>query len=172
MKVKTLENTEYANFYSTYINKVPQDLDLLDAYKIGKTKVLGVFKSISEEKSKYRYAEGKWSIREVFQHIIDNERIFTYRCLRIARRDKTPLAGYEQNDYIPSSKAHQKPMEVLIKEYEVVRENSILLLQSLDTDDLKAMGNVSGGEMSARAAAFITIGHEIHHINVINERYL
>lgn len=172
MKVTDLKTEEYAEFYSTYITKVPKDLDLIDAYLTNKALVLDFFKSISNEKASYRYGADKWSIKEVFQHIIDNERIFTYRSLRLARQDNTPLSGYDQNDYINPSNADKKHLKDLIKEYEVVRESSIIFFKSLKEEDLSFIGHVSGGLMSTRAAAFITIGHEIHHINVLKARYL
>ena len=120
----------------------------------------------------YKYAAGKWSIKEVFQHIIDTERVFLYRCFRIARHDKTPLTGFEQDDYIVPSKANSKSIESLLEEYQTVRQNSIVLLKSLSETDLKHLGNASDHMLSARAAAFMTLGHEIHHIEVIKERYL
>ncbi|MEP1489413.1 MAG: DinB family protein [Algibacter sp.] len=172
MIVKDLKQNEYNSYYSTYINKIPKDLDLIEGYIDGGAHVLQFFKAIPEEKLEYRYAEGKWTIKEVFQHIIDNERIFTYRCFRMGRRDKTSLAGYEQNDYAEPSKANEKSIETLLEEYEIGRKNSTLLIKSLSNDDLNFIGNASDTNMSARAAAFITLGHEMHHINVLKERYL
>ena len=130
------------------------------------------FKSIPKEKLEYKYADDKWTIKEVFQHIIDTERIFMYRCLRIARHDKTALAGFEQNDYIIPSKANSKSIESLLEEYRTTRQYSIVLLKSLSDEDLKYIGQASDNVMSARSTAFSTIGHEIHHVNIIEERYL
>ncbi|KAA5823602.1 DinB family protein [Algibacter amylolyticus] len=172
MKVTDLTANEYNPFYETYIAKVSNDITLLEGFIEAKTQVENFFKSIPLDKLEYRYAKDKWSIKEVFQHIIDNERVFMYRCFRIARHDKTPLAGYEQNDYILPSGANKKSMASLIEEYQVVRQNFIVLLKSLSSQDLEVIGTGSGSPMSARAAAFITLGHEIHHINIIKERYL
>lgn len=172
MEVTALQTAEYHPFYLGYINKVTKEVGLLDGYKLGKTQVLDFFKSIPADKLEYRYAIDKWSIKDVFQHIIDNERIFTYRCFRISRQDKTPLAGYDQNTYVEPADASSKTIEDLLEEYETVRQSSIVLLKRLSDDNLKFLGAVSGGDMSARAAAFVTLGHEIHHINIIKERYL
>ena len=172
MKVSELSTLEFNPFYATYINKVSNETTLIEAFKKGQVQVVNFFKSIPEDRLEYRYQPGKWSIKEVFQHIIDNERVFMYRCFRMARLDKTPLAGYEQNDYIDPSHANNKSINDLIEEYQSVRHSFILLLKSLNDSDLKFIGNASGNAMSSRAAAFITIGHEIHHLEVLKERYL
>tara|TARA_R110002033_G_scaffold148808_2_gene185912 strand:- start:32 stop:550 length:519 start_codon:yes stop_codon:yes gene_type:complete len=172
MTTQDLIAEEYNPFYSTYINMVPIELDLIDGFQAGFKNVQDFFKSIPKDKLEYKYADGKWTIKEVFQHIIDTERIFMYRCLRVARQDKTPLAGFEQNDYIVPSRANSKTIESLLEEYQITRKNSIVLLKSFSNEDLKCIGTASGNVMSARSAAFSTIGHEIWHINVIKERYL
>lgn len=172
IKAKELQTHEYHNFYSTYISKVPDNLDLIDGYKTGGHAIVQFFKAIPEDKLEYSYAKGKWSVKDVFQHIIDNERVFTYRFFRIARQDKTPLAGYEQNNFAASVNTKRKSINDLIEEYQAVRQYSLVLLKSLTINSLNFLGTVSGGPMSARAAAFVTLGHEIHHVNVLKERYL
>ena len=172
MTTQDLSASEYNPYYSTYINRVPKELDLIDGFEVGFNEVQDFFKSIPKEKHEYKYADGKWTIKEVFQHIIDTERIFMYRCLRVARHDKTPLAGFEQDDYITPSKANTKTMDSLLEEYRITRKYSIILLKSFTHEDLKCLGNASGNVMSARSAAFSTIGHEMHHMNIIKERYL
>ncbi|TGV00378.1 DinB family protein [Flavivirga rizhaonensis] len=134
--------------------------------------VLQFFESIPSDKLNYRYAEGKWSIKEVFQHLIDTERIFQHRCFRFSRHDKTSISGFEQDDYIAPSLANDKSLESLIEEFNAVRQSFIVLLKSLNDVDLKFIGNASSSNMSARAAAFTILGHSIWHINIINERYL
>ena len=172
MTTQDLITEEYNPFYSTYINMVPKELDLIDGFEVGFKNVQDFFKSIPKNKLEYKYADGKWTIKEVFQHIIDTERIFMYRCLRVARQDKTPLAGFEQNDYIVPSKANSKTIESLLEEYLITRQYSIILLKSFSDEDLKCIGTASGNVMSARSAAFSTIGHELWHLNIIKERYL
>lgn len=172
MKSTDLQSREFNPFYGGYIEKVSKTQELKSGFELAKIRVIDFFESIPEDKLEYRYAEGKWTIKEIFQHIIDNERIMMYRCFRIARHDKTGLAGYEQDDYIVPSKANEKSLDTLIKEYELVRSTSINLLHSLSSNDLKFIGTSSGSNMSARASAFITLGHEIWHMDIIKSRYL
>lgn len=172
MNVSDLSTTEYHAFYANYISNVPKDVNLLTGFRSGSKELLAFFNEIPSDKLEFRYAADKWTIKEVIQHIIDTERVFAYRCFRIARHDETPLSGFEQDDYILPSKANSKSMEDLLEEYQVVRQNTIVLLKSLSEMDLKYLGHASGSNVSARAAAFIILGHEIHHMNVIKEFYL
>lgn len=172
MTRQDLTTEEYNPYYITYISMISETLDLVEGFETGFKNTANFFKSIPKEKLQYSYAEGKWTIKEVFQHIIDTERIFMYRCLRVARQDKTALAGFEQNDYILPSKANSKSIETLLEEYKTTRQYSIVLLKSFSDEDLKCVGYASGSVMSARSAAFSTIGHEIWHMNIIKERYL
>ena len=172
MTVTNLKITEYNVFYETYISKVPKNIDLVDGFENGGEQLIKFFNQVPSHKLKFRYAEDKWSIKEVLQHIIDTERICMYRCFRIARHDKTPLSGFEQDDYIIPSKANLKSIEALLQEYQTVRQNAIILLKHLDESDLKCLGKASDSSLSARAAAFMVLGQEIHHMEVIKERYL
>lgn len=172
MTTKDLNASEYNLFYSTYIDLIPKELELIKGFNLGLQHVTDFFKSISNDKLTFKYAEDKWTVKEVFQHIIDTERIFMYRCLRIARHDQTPLAGFDQNDYILPSLANNKSIELLLVEYQASRQNFIVLLKSLSETDLKFVGNANGSSLSARAAAFIILGHELWHIKIIKERYL
>lgn len=172
MTTKELKQSEFNTYYSQYIDKLSNIINLIEGFKDGKDNVLQFFQSIPSEKLNYRYAEDKWSIKEIFQHLIDTERIFMHRCFRIARHDETALAGYDQNIYIEPSQANNKSIESLIEEFKAVRQNSIILLQSLRLADLEFIGNANDSNMSARAAAFTVIGHYIWHIDVIKERYL
>ena len=172
MKVEELSSTEYHPFYSGYVQKVPKNTGLIDGYTQAEKTMIDFFKSIPTEKHDYCYQPGKWSVKEVVQHVIDTERIFMYRCLRLARHDKTPLSGFEQDDYIKPSLANRKTMDDLVEEYAAVRHNSIVFLKSLRDDDLKFIGISDGNKMSARAAAFIVLGHEIWHKEVLEKRYL
>ena len=172
MSTSILKPEEYNTYYKGYIEKVPPFIDLHKNFKFNKINVVSFFSEIDEEKLNYRYEPGKWSIKEVLQHIIDTERIFMYRCLRIARRDKTPLAGFEQDDYVPPSGADSKSIDQLMEEYNATRDQSISIVKSLSEEDLEYIGEASGSRLSARAAAFIILGHEIWHMDIIKERYL
>ena len=166
-----LSPSEYLPFYGSYINKVG-DTALISGLESGLDQAITLFESIPENKLEYRYALGKWTIKDIMQHLIDAERIFAYRLLRIVRQDKTPLSGFDENDYANESLANSRSRGDLIDEYRVLRKSTVLLIRSLNDDRLKSIGNVNNGEMSARAIGFIIIGHEKHHCNVITERYL
>ncbi|PKQ46504.1 DinB family protein [Confluentibacter flavum] len=172
MKLSDVQPQEYSQNNVRYLEKLPQDAELIKSFKDDFSAVLELYQSMPSDKLDYRYAEGKWSLKEVFQHIIDTERIFIYRCFRIARHDKTPLSGFDQDDYIWPSQADKKSLEALMEEFKAVRESSIVLLNSLNDANLKFIGIVNGNPLSARAAAFNIIGHNKWHIDIIMERYL
>ncbi|WP_027137552.1 DinB family protein [Gaetbulibacter saemankumensis] len=172
MKITDLKPEEYSEFYQNYINLISKNKDLKDAFKDDTAEVNRFFKSLPAVKLNYAYANAKWSVKEVFQHLIDTERVFQYRCFRIARRDTTALAGFEQNDYIDPSRANEKALETLLDEFTVVRQSFISLLGSLTQEDLKFIGNANNSSMSARAAAFIVLGHYKWHMEIIKQRYL
>lgn len=167
-----LKDTEFSPYHGIYINKLEDRMELREGFETGKQHCIQFFESIPEDKLNYRYAPEKWNSKEIFQHIIDAERIFMYRCFRIARNDKTPLAGFDQDVYILPSNATHKTREALIDEYNSVRQSFISLLNSLDDEQLHYMGTASGEMVSARAIAFVTLGHERWHIDIIKERYL
>ena len=172
MKKQELNPNEFDVYYQRYIDKLDDKTELIQGFIDGKTQLVSFFKSIPERKLNFRYQSEKWSIKEILQHLIDTERIFIYRCFRIARRDSTALAGYDQDIYMKPSNANDKSIDDLLNEFILNRNNSIVILQSLTTDDLCFIGNASGGKMSARAAAFIVIGHDIWHTEVIKQKYL
>ncbi|WP_420573877.1 DinB family protein [Kordia sp.] len=167
-----LNSSEFDPYYARYINKLTNETTLIEGFETGKKNVIDFFKTISKEKLAHRYLPEKWSVKEVFQHLIDTERIFMYRCFRIARRDTAPLTGYDQNIYVEPSRADEKSIEDLLNEFIINRNNSISLLNSLTDEDLSFIGNSNGGVLSARAAAFTIIGHDIWHMEVIKDKYL
>jgi uncharacterized damage-inducible protein DinB len=171
MKRSDIQSKEFHPYYKTYINLMP-DVEMVQALEEGLDDVIQFLESIPSEKLEYRYQENKWTIKEIILHIIDTERIFSYRALRIAREDMTPLAGYEQNDYVPPSKANRLSLDALISDYKAVRAATISLYKNLDAEMLENIGDANGNAMSARVAFCILAGHEIHHCNVIRERYL
>ncbi len=172
MRIRDIVPNEYDGYYGRYIAKLRPDTELRQRFETGKSELIDFFDSVPEEKLDHRYAPNKWTIKEVFQHMIDSERIFIYRCFRIARRDETALAGFDQNEYITPSGASQKSLETISLEFRVTREASITLLDSLHDDDLRSIGNANGASLSARAAAAVIIGHNIWHREIIKERYL
>lgn len=167
-----LQKTEYNEYFGRYIDKVSNSTQLKKGFEDDKKMVVDFFSSVPKEKLEYRYQPEKWSIKEVLQHIIDTERIFMYRFLRIARKDTIALAGYDQDIYIEPSEANNKTIEELIHEFTVTRLYSINLINSISDENMQNMGTASGSSISARACAFILLGHSIWHIEVIKERYL
>ena len=162
---------EYAPYYHTYIGKVTQS-NLLDALNATGNKFIEFLKSVPAEKHDYRYAEGKWTVKEVVSHVIDCERIFVYRALTFARGDKNALPGFDENEYVPQSNAGNRTMEGLINEYEQQRKSSILFFEGITEEMSLRTGRANNNEISVRALGFILSGHELHHQGVIKERYL
>lgn len=171
MTLQDLHSDEFAPFHETYISKVGTQT-LLDGLKESGQKTYNFLNTISAEKYNYAYAEGKWTIKELVQHIIDVERIFMYRALRIARHDKTPLPGFNENDFASNSDANRRTKEDLLEDYKTLRNSTVILFNSFTKEMLLSKGIVGESPLSVRALGFITIGHEIHHCNIINERYL
>jgi len=164
--------SEYNPYYKPYIDAVNKDLGIVEGLKQNLDDVVSFYSNIPKEKHSYAYAEGKWTIKDVLLHIIDTERIFAYRALRIARQDGTPLAGFEQDDYVVHANAEKRTMESMLEEYRTVRQATITLFSSYDTDTLLFIGEASGFPVSVRAIGYIIMGHENHHLKIIKERYL
>lgn len=159
------------SFYHNYINQVEEDNVLTAIVNNGK-KTLLFFQSIPAEKWDHRYAEGKWSIKEMFQHIIDAERVFIYRSLCFARGEQASLPGFDENIYAANSKADRRTSEELIAEFETVRKSSEQLFASFDEGQINATGTANNKAISVNAIGFIIAGHVQHHVNITRERYL
>jgi hypothetical protein len=124
------------------------------------------------DKFDYRYAEGKWTIKEIIQHLIDAERIFAYRALRFARYDATVLSGFDEDYYVLNSTANQRSIMELLTEYSAVRHTSLLLFKSFNNEQLLYSGIASNNNISVRALGFVIIGHQNHHQKIFEKRYL
>ena len=157
--------------FHNYINQVTED-DLLEAFSSQSIAFIRFLETIPVDKYDYRYAEGKWSIKEVLQHIIDAERVFAYRALRFARKDATPLPGFDENLFAANSKADKRSWDKLVEEFKLVRRSSELMFQSFDEDQLEAGGIASGHPNYVLALGFVIIGHSAHHQKITKERYL
>ena len=163
--------SEYLAYYGRYIDKVP-DGDLLQTLRTQLDDTLALVRGLPEARGGHRYAPGKWSIREVLSHVIDAERIFAYRALRIARGDGTPLPGFDENAYAENAEAESRTLADLADELMHVRLGNLAMLRALSPEALARLGTASGGPVSARALAWIIAGHERHHVNLLRERYL
>ena len=162
--------SEYMPYYGRYIGLVPAG-DIVETLATQFRETESMLRDAPESKGAYSYAPDKWTVKESLGHIIDAERIFTYRALRIARNDKTPLASFEQNDYVPESGANERTLKDLIDEFAAVRQASILLLRSLPAHAWERTGTASNAAISVRALAWIVAGHELHHNRIFRENY-
>jgi len=172
LEIEKPKEGEYKPYAIAYISLLPDDgliiKHLKENFKATKNFIL----SIPEEKLQYRYAENKWTIKEILVHIMDDERIYAYRALRIARNDKTELPGFEQDDYVPYSRANERSLKNIFKEYATIRKATISLFKNFDEAAFLRTGTANGHIVSVRALAYHIAGHELHHMNIIKERYL
>lgn len=164
-------DSEYNRFYQPYVSEVP-DGNLLDSLATQRDLTSALLADISDTNAGFRYADGKWSIREVIGHVADAERVFAYRALRIARGDTTPLQGFDENAWMPFAEFDRRPLADVGAELRAVRDSSLALFRSFDPDAWLRMGTASGHPVSVRALAWIVAGHERHHMRVLQERYL
>ena len=164
------DKTEYDPYYEGYISLVEKE-DIIDTLERQKTELSDAFGGFGEDRGNHRYAEGKWSIKELLSHIIDGERMFGYRVFRISRGDKTPIEGFEQDDYIENSHANERGFADMIEEFENLRSANLLLFRNLKDADWVRTGTANDVEISVRALVFIMAGHVRHHLKILDERY-
>jgi hypothetical protein len=162
---------EYAPYYGSYVRLVP-DGPIVETLRNQISETMATLNALPEAKGDHRYQPDKWSIKEVLGHVIDGERIFSYRALRFARRDETPLPGFEQNLYVPAAAFGRRTLRSLLDEFGAVREATVHLYRHLDEEALSRSGIASENRMSVRALAWVIAGHERHHLRVLRERYL
>ncbi len=167
---KRPQQEDASDYFHIYIKQVADD-DFLQALQQGYDEMVAFLQQIPGEKWSYRYAPGKWSVAEVLLHLIDTERIMAYRALRIARNDTTPLPGFEQDDYIPFCNAGERSSTSIIEEYRSVRMATLSLFKQLDDAALQRAGTASNSPFTPRSLGFIIVGHQIHHLGVLKERY-
>jgi hypothetical protein len=162
---------EYAPYYGRYIALVSGS-DILDALAHQAVSTEAYLKALPASKSDFRYAPGKWSVKEVVAHVIDSERVFAYRALSFARGDAAQLPGFEQDDWMKELSLGDVSLESLIDEYKDVRGSTVHLLGHLSPDAWKRRGTASGNPVTVRALAYIIAGHELHHLKVLREKYV
>ncbi|MBS1949198.1 MAG: DinB family protein [Bacteroidetes bacterium] len=160
-----------AEYYHKYIN-ASTEKEVLKAIKKNSAEFEKLLKKIPSKKLNHAYAEGKWTIKELLQHIIDAERVFAYRALRIARMDTTPLSSFDENSWASHSRAPERRWADLVKEFRWLRKSTEILFASFDEDQLLAKGTASNHEINVLALGYIIPGHVEHHINIIKEKYL
>jgi uncharacterized damage-inducible protein DinB len=171
MKSDQLPVHEYPTFFEGYIQAL-ENVHLIEELEICLHDFIKFVQNIPMGKFEYAYSEGKWTIKEIIQHIIDTERILSYRALRFSRKDNTPLASFNENDYVAFSNAKDRNLKDLLSELSSVRQATLALYKSFSQEQLKGVGTASGQEISLRALGFVIIGHQKHHQKVFQERYL
>lgn len=165
------EAGEFAPYTIMYIGLLPDDGRVLDHMQQNLQETAAFIRSFPLGKLTYRFAAAEWTIKEILVHIIDDERIFGYRALRFARNDQQELPGFEQDEYVPYSRANERDIEEILAEFQAVRRATITLFNSLDDAALSRTGIGSGNVLSVRAAAYHIAGHELHHVHSIKENY-
>jgi len=165
------DENEYAEFYGGYISLVGET-DIVSALEQQFDVVRNVFSRVSEDRELFAYAPGKWTIRENLGHLIDGERVFSYRAFRISRNDKTPLPGFDQNPYVENGNSNSIPLTELLHEFSLVREATCILFKNLSVEAWNRTGTVNDAVVSVRALAHMMVGHVRHHLKNLEERYL
>jgi len=171
MGLKRPHPSEYGDAYAHYLASAPEG-DLLALLRAQATEVAALFGPLTETQGAHRYAPGKWSLKDLLQHLSDAERIFAYRCLRIGRGDATPLPGFEEDDYAAAAKADAHSVANLLTDFHATREASLTLFQSLSDSAWDQKGSTSGKVITARCIPYICLGHADHHLAIIRERYM
>ena len=163
--------TEYAPYYEDYVNQVSES-DIMPVLRSQMDELDVLLARVEPAQETHRYAEGKWSIREMIGHLIDGERVFGYRTFCIARGEQQNLPGFDQNDYMVTAPYDRIELEDLLSELRLIRLGNIAMLRTLDEEAWSRAGNANSNQVTVRALAFIMAGHVRHHMNVLRERYL
>lgn len=169
--IKRPQPADHPAYYEAYIKLVKED-DALKALDNGIFKMPALLSEIDEEKEEYAYAPGKWTIKEVIGHIIDTERIMAYRALCIARGDTQELPGFDENSYVKNANFSKQRLIDMGHEFSVLRKSNIYLFKSFDEGELDRKGIANKNKMNVRSLIYVIAGHQLHHMNVIRERYL
>ncbi len=164
------QTDEYAPFYNTYVSKV-LDEDVVELLEQLQESTYTLFSNLSEEKANYAYAEGKWTMKQALGHMIDAERTFAYRLLCFSR-NHIELPGFDQDVYIDNSNFNDRTIQSLAAEFKTTRASNLYLIRALTDEQLNRRGIASGNAISVRALIYILAGHELHHLDIIKERYL
>ncbi|WP_338766945.1 DinB family protein [Bernardetia sp. ABR2-2B] len=171
-------SSEYASFYANYIKLIGNYIaenekeDIIEILSDCGQKTKDIFAKFSEEESLFRYEKEKWSIKELLGHMIDTEQIMAYRALAFYRGEKQSLVGFNENEYAREANFDAIPYSDLLERYEVVRKSSVELFKTFDAKQTSKIGEASGNPMSVRGLVYMIAGHEIHHLNILKERYM
>lgn len=169
--MKAIKDHEFAEYFEYYISLVKEE-DYLKALKTSYKEIKKTYKNLTEEQGNFAYAKKKWTIKELLVHCIDTERIFCERALRFARKDKTELPGFDHDNYVINSGANDRTLKDILKEYKSVRKSTLSLFKSFNGDMLNQGGVANGNKLTVLTIGFIISGHELHHLNILREKYL
>jgi uncharacterized damage-inducible protein DinB len=171
-KIEKAQPGEYATYASIYVDLTPDDGPILTFLERNAEILTNLYRSLPEERLLYRYAPGKWTMKEILNHLIDDERIYAYRALRFARNDRAELPGFDQDLYAKESQANEREIEDMLEEYADVRRSSIALFNAFSDEMLLRQGTADGHSVTVRGLIYHLAGHEQRHLNIIRERYL
>lgn len=163
--------SDFQKYIQRYLDQIPSE-DWLGELKKSGEKTVGIYSTLTEEQSHFAYAEGKWTLKELLLHLSDTERVFQYRILAFARGEQSALPGFDENDYTANSFANERSLESLLEEYKLVRKSSHILLETLNPHVLANKGIASGNEITVETIGRLIVGHNYHHLSIIEERYL
>ncbi|WP_312393658.1 DinB family protein [Chryseobacterium sp.] len=163
--------TDFQKYVQRYLDHIPSE-DWLEELKKSGERTVEIYSNFTEEQSLFAYAERKWTLKELLLHLSDTERVFQYRILAFARGDKNELPGFDEELYADQSFANERSLSSLLEEYQLVRKSSQILLETANLSALKNIGTANGNQISAETIGKLIVGHNIHHLNIIEERYL
>ena len=172
MRISQLQADEFAPYHSAYISTVDDTWTLVEGLEVSVHEFIKFVQDIPMGKHDYRYAEGKWTIKDIIQHLIDAERVFSYRAMRFSRGDSTELPGFDENSYVENAHGNERSLQSLLTEMSALRHATLLFFKSLTHEDLMKRGMASGYSVSVRALGFLVIAHQKHHTKIFQERYL
>jgi len=168
---KALLNNNFSDYFNYYISLVDSTENHTKILENVHLKTVELLKNTSNEQGNYAYDTGKWSVKELLNHLIDTERIFCNRALRFARNDSTELPGYDHDDYVINSHANKRSFAEIMDEFDLVRKGTIALFNSFTQEMLSKEGSANGNILSVLAIGYVIAGHETHHVNILKERY-
>ena len=163
--------TDFEKYIQRYLDLVPSE-NWIEAMKTASAETLEIYESLSEEQGNFAYAEGKWSLKTLLQHLIDTEKVFAYRALRFSRKDQSLVSGFDEEAWADNSYVETRTLKSLIKEFKVTRKQSVIFFKTLPAEALQLIGIVNENEIKVETIGKLTVGHNIHHLNIIKERYL
>ena len=172
MKLIPPAQEEFAPFYAGYVERATARGDVFVAMTLQIDEMKSVLGKLKDKQARFRNGPEEWSIKEIISHLTDGERVFSYRMLRISRNDKTPLSGFEQNDYVKESGADEILLADLLAEFELLRRANVLAVKNMSEESTKRIGTASNANISVRALIYILVGHVEHHMASLNEKYL